>query len=163
MTKYAVILFAFAAVGFAAEKPKVPECFKVNSMIRADEEHYWAAWTNACSYTIDSVYVIVRFADEANKLVGNGVWGLHFITPGASRVTRFSTPARLADYRFVRVGKITTNSEEALHSPILIGDPGPRASREAPLVEKQTAPVSEPASGPRLVPDPGPLAYRLSK
>ena len=87
MTKYAVILFAFAAVGFAAEKPKVPECFKVNSMIRADEEHYWAAWTNACSYTIDSVYVIVRFADEANKLVGNGVWGLHFITPGASRVT----------------------------------------------------------------------------
>ena len=163
MMKYAVVLFAFAAVGLAAEKPKVSECFKVHSLLRADEEHYWAAWSNACSFTIDSVYVIVRFADESNKLVGHGVWGLHFITPGASRVTRFSTPARLADYRYVHVHMITTNSEEALHSPLIIGDPGPKASLEAPAAGRETATlINSPGGLPRLIGDPGPLVYQLS-
>jgi hypothetical protein len=131
------VFLAFATIGFAAERPKIADCFKVNWLLRADEEHYWANWTNRCSYTIDSVYVMVGFADQGNQSIGNGVWGLHFVTPGESRVTRFSTPARVPDFHSVHVRKITANSEEALRpSPGSAerafapdrptGDPGPQ-------------------------------------
>lgn len=108
-------LFLAVSALLSAEKPEVSECFKVNSLIRMDVEHYWANWTNACSYTIDAVYVIVGFEDHARNSVGKGVWGLHYVTPGDHRVVRFSTPASVSDYSYVRVRKITTNSEEALH------------------------------------------------
>ncbi len=68
-------LFLAVSALLSAEKPGVSECFKVNSLIRMDVEHYWANWTNACSYTIDAVYVIVGFEDNARNPVGKGVWG----------------------------------------------------------------------------------------
>jgi hypothetical protein len=112
--RFVPIVLAFAAVAGAADnRPAISECFKVRSMIRADQEHYWAAWTNTCSYTIDTVYVMVSFADRSNNTVGDGVWGLHFITPGASRVTRFSTPLKVSDFHSVTLRKITTDLWEA--------------------------------------------------
>jgi tetratricopeptide (TPR) repeat protein len=103
---------AFGAGG----APEVPECFKVHSLIRMDEEHYWANWTNACPYTIDSVYVMVKFWSESGGTLGDGVWGLHFVTPGTHQVTRFTSPLSLPDFHSVHVAKITTDSAEALHA-----------------------------------------------
>lgn len=94
--------------------PKISDCFKVHSLLKMDDEHYWANWTNACPYTIDSVYVMVKFADRFMKPLGNGVWGLHFIAPGAHRVIRFSAPAAAADFNSINVHKITADFGEAL-------------------------------------------------
>ena len=94
---------------------KVSECFKVNSLIKMDEDHYWANWTNSCPYTIDSVYVMVKFVDKARKTLGNGVWSLHFITPGTHRVIRFTAPLTVPGFESINVHKITTDSDEALH------------------------------------------------
>jgi hypothetical protein len=112
-----VLPFMFLLYGCCAwaQQPSVSECFKVHSLIKMDGDHYWAKWANACPYTIDSVYVLVGFMDKARKIVGNGVWGLHYITPGQGRVTRFSTPPNVSNYEIVNVRKITTDSEEALH------------------------------------------------
>src|ERR1700722_3634712 len=74
-----------------AEKA-IPKCFKVRRLLKTDEAHYWADWTNACPFTIDQVYVMVRFQDGSRKTIGNGVWPMYFILPGAHRVTRFSIP-----------------------------------------------------------------------
>jgi hypothetical protein len=82
-------------------------------MIRADEEHYWTTWTNTCPYTIDSVYVMVGFADRASKEVADGVWSLHFIAPGAHRTMRFSAPGKLSDFASVHQRKITADMNEA--------------------------------------------------
>jgi hypothetical protein len=108
-----LMLSAFA---HAEQKPQIPQCFKVNALIRMDDDHYWANWTNACSYTIDSVYVTVEFVDGDRRSVGNGVWSMHFITPGTHQVTRFSTPAGVSDFRTVKVRKVTTSLDEALQS-----------------------------------------------
>jgi hypothetical protein len=108
-----LLLFATAATAPAGQK--VSECFKVHSLIKMDNDHYWANWTNGCPYTIDSVYVMVKFVDRARTTLGKGVWSLHFIAPGASRVIRFTTPLSLPPYDSVNVLKITTDSEEALH------------------------------------------------
>ena len=108
------MLLVLGIPALAQEKPKVSECFKVHSLTRMDDEHYWADWTNACPYTIDSVYVMIGFADISRKPLGAGVWGLHFITQGAHRVIRFSTPSRVDGFEFVSVRKITTDAEEAL-------------------------------------------------
>ena len=35
---------------------------------------------------------MVKFVDKARETLGKGVWSLHFIAPGASRVIRFTTP-----------------------------------------------------------------------
>jgi len=102
----------FGAIALA-QQPKVSECFKVHSMIRADADHYWTTWTNACPYTIDSVYVMVRFADRSSKDVADGVWSLHFVAPGAHRTMRFSAPGKLADFASVRPQKITADMSEA--------------------------------------------------
>lgn len=107
---------AFAVLA-CAQHPKVSECFKVQSMIRADEEHYWTTWTNTCPYTIDAVYVKVRFADRASKDVADGVWSLHFIPSGAHRTMRFSAPGTLADFASVRQQKITGDMSEAFGKP----------------------------------------------
>lgn len=108
-------LFLAVSALLSAEKPGVSECFKVNSLIRMDEEHYWANWTNRCSYTIDAVYVMVGFEDNARNPVGKGVWALHYVIPGDHRIIRFTTPASVSGYTSVKVRKITINSEEALH------------------------------------------------
>jgi hypothetical protein len=103
----------------AEEKRQIPQCFKVQSLIRMDDDHYWANWTNACSYTVDSVYVSVEFSDEAKRPLGSGLLSMHFVTPGAHQVTRFSTPSGVSDFRFVKVRRITTSLDEALRERVL--------------------------------------------
>jgi hypothetical protein len=110
--KYLVSGLAFAAFAMA-QHANVSQCFKVNELLRADEEHYWATWTNTCPYTIDAVYVLVKFADRSAKDVADGVWSLHFIAPGAHRTMRFSAPGKLADFASVRPSKITGDIYEA--------------------------------------------------
>lgn len=108
------VVLGLTFVSFAlAQRPQVSQCFKVRELLRADEAHYWATWTNACPYTIDSVYVMVKFADRAAKEVAEGVWSLHFIPPGAHRTTRFSAPGKVADFTSVRQKKITGDIYEA--------------------------------------------------
>ena len=109
-----LILLVLGIPALAAEKPSVADCFKVHSLTRMDDEHYWANWTNACPYTIDSVYVMIGFADKSRKLLGEGVWGLHFVTQGMHRVIRFSTPSKVDGFEFVSVRKITADAAEAL-------------------------------------------------
>jgi hypothetical protein len=103
------------AIVHAEQKPQVPQCFKVNALIRMDDDHYWANWTNACTYTVDSVYVNVEFVDGDRRTLGNGLWSMHFVVPGAHQVTRFSTPPGVSAFRFIRVRKVTTTLDEALH------------------------------------------------
>ncbi len=109
------LLFTLLSVGaFAGEKPAVSQCFKVHSLTRTDGDHYWADWTNSCPYTIDSVYVMIGFWDKFHKRLGDGVWGLHFITQGAHRVTRFSVPSGVNGFEFLDIRKVTTDFTEAL-------------------------------------------------
>lgn len=137
----------FAAINlFGAGSPDVADCFKVHSLIRMDEEHYWANWTNACPYTIDSVYVMVNFQGGSGQALGDGVWALHFVTPGTHQVTRFTSPRALTDFHSVHVAKITTDSVEALH---LVPDPGPQIHRAdvvrtAVVRAVETKPAPEP-------------------
>jgi hypothetical protein len=100
-----------------------------------DDEHYWANWSNACPYTIESVYVMVRFTDSRGVQVNDGVWAMYNVKPGAHRVNRFTAPNTPAFHR-VSVKRITTDSAEAL-TPApremadvpkpdgFVGDPGP--------------------------------------
>jgi hypothetical protein len=121
--KHLVLGLMFAAIPFApcamAQHPNVSQCFKVHELLRADEAHYWATWTNTCPYTIDSVYVMVRFADHSAREVADGVWSLHFITPGAHRTMRFSAPGKLADFASVRQQRITGDMGEAFGKPAM--------------------------------------------
>ncbi len=117
---------------FSYAETKISDCFKVSYMTKMDSEHYWASWVNTCPYTIDSVYVMIEFADRMKRRIGDGVWGLHFILPGAHRVIRFTAPAACSDYQTIRIRKITADSDEALSDPpppprptVGIGDPGP--------------------------------------
>jgi tetratricopeptide (TPR) repeat protein len=128
-------LLLISAGSFAAERPQVPDCFKVHALIKMDEEHYWANWTNACPYVIDSVYVMVKFADKYRNRLGNGVWGLHFVGSGEHRITRFTAPLTKPEFDSVNVDKITTDSAEALHET-----PGPPRPQLAIHVEP--APVA---------------------
>jgi hypothetical protein len=156
--KHLVSGLTFAAVALA-QHPNVSSCFKVQSMIRADEAHYWTTWTNACPYTIDSVYVTVRFADRFAKEVADGVWSLHFISPGAHRTIRLSSPGNLADFASVRQQKITSDIGEAF------GIEMPRSLPAMSSVE-MTAFANDGSSHPRIVPistvvtDAGERAYR---
>ncbi|HTB15091.1 MAG TPA: hypothetical protein VK752_26145 [Bryobacteraceae bacterium] len=110
--KHLVCGLTFAAIALA-QHPKVSDCFKVHELLRADEEHYWATWTNSCPYTIDAVYVTVRFADRSSQDLADGVWSLHFIPPGTHRTMRFSAPGRIADFASVHYKKITADMGEA--------------------------------------------------
>jgi len=127
----------------ASAQPKISECFKVYNLIKMDEDHYWANWANGCPYTIDSVYVMVRFSDHQRSRTGNGVWALHFVVPGTHQVTRFTAPRSMPDFDVIQVRKITTDSLEALLEEPgdrirtvsleaeRTGDPGPRSQLAA--------------------------------
>lgn len=117
MNRLLIGLFLFSGLSFAASRPhvQVPQCFKVRRLLKTDPAHYWADWANTCPYTIDSVYVMVKFLDRAQKHLGDGVWPMYFVRPGAHRVTRFSIPAEAAGFEFIRLTRITTDSVEALH------------------------------------------------
>ena len=113
--KRVLVLVLLAAEALAAgDKPAVAKCFQVHSLTPTDGEHYWADWTNTCPYTIDSVYVMIGFWDKFHKRLGDGVWGLHFITQGAHRVTRFSAPRGVDGFESVDIRKVTTDLVEAL-------------------------------------------------
>jgi hypothetical protein len=131
--KHLVVGLTFAAVALA-QHPKVSDCFKVHELLRADEEHYWATWTNACPYTIDAVYVTVRFADRASRELAEGVWSLHFIPPGTHRTMRFSSPGKLSDFASVHQKRITADMGEAFGR-----DVGPA---KAPMSAMEIAAVS---------------------
>ena len=98
----------------AANDKAIPKCFKVHRLLKTDDAHYWADWTNTCPFTIDQVYVMVRFQDRSRKTLDTGVWPMYFILPGVHRVTRFSIPAGAVGFEFIRVRRITTNTLEAL-------------------------------------------------
>jgi hypothetical protein len=95
-----------------APKASVSQCFKVRRLLKTDATHYWADWSNTCTFTIDAVYVMVGFVDHSHREMGNGVWPMYFVPPGLHRVTRFSAP--VADFETVRVHRITTDSVTAL-------------------------------------------------
>ena len=80
----------------------ISTCFKVRRLLKTDETHYWADWTNTCPFTIDPVYVMVRFLDGPQTL-DDGVWPMYFILPGVHRVTRFSIPVGVEGFEFIRV------------------------------------------------------------
>lgn len=107
-------LYLCSAAAMAASQPSVDQCFKVNRLLKLDSTHYWADWTNTCRYTIDSVYVMVGFLDHSRKELGDGVWPMYFVLPGAHRVTRFSVPVGVSGYETVRVNRITSDSVEGL-------------------------------------------------
>src|ERR1700722_7700342 len=96
-----------------AQHPKVSDCFKVNELLRADEEHYWATWTDACPYTIDSAYVTVRLAAGSAGELAETVLGLHLQQLPPHRTMRFSAPGRIADFASVYQKKITADMGEA--------------------------------------------------
>jgi hypothetical protein len=111
-----IVLFLCCGFASAADRrdPQVPECFKVSRLLKTDDTHYWADWTNTCPFTIDKVYVLVGFLDGSSRKLGNGVWPMYFILPGVHRVTRFSVPVGVSGFEFIRVQSITTDSVEAL-------------------------------------------------
>lgn len=162
--KHLVLGLAFAALPLAqhalAQHPQVSECFKVHSMIRADEEHYWTTWTNACPYTIDSVYVMVKFADRSAKDVADGVWSLHFIAPGAHRTMRFSAPGKIADFASVRQQKITADIYVAFgrEKPALSSVESAAVSAYRDAIGKGAAPRGTTVSA--MITDSGEGAYR---
>jgi hypothetical protein len=149
------VVFLLSAGAAFAQKPKVADCFKVHALIRADEAHYWADWTNSCPYTIDSVYVLVTFHDKSKLHIGDGVWPMYFVTPGAHRVTRFSVPSEVLDFAQVHVRKITVDAVEGLRftppsrpetaqiQPGFVGDPGPSAIiKELPPASRDDKTIS---------------------
>jgi hypothetical protein len=163
--KHLVLGLTFTAIALA-QHPKVSECFKVHELLRADEEHYWATWTNACPYTIDSVYVTVRFADRSAREIADGVWSLHFIPPGAHRTMRFSAPGRIADFASVLQKKITSDMGEAFGIELAAAKPAMSSLEIAAVSAYRGAIAKDTGSVPRAQPvsaiitDSGEAAYQ---
>src|ERR1700735_1352133 len=163
--KFLVFGLTFTAIAFA-QHPKVSDCFKVHELLRADEEHYWATWTNACPYTIDSVYVTVRFADRSSKELADGVWSLHFVPPGTHRTMRFSAPGRIADFASVHQKKITADMGEAFGVEIAAAKPAMSfvemaavaCYRGAAAKDAEPRPPAIPV--PAIITDSGEAAYQ---
>ena len=171
--KHLVLGLTFGAIALA-QHPNVSDCFKVHETIRADEEHYWTTWTNACPYTIDSVYVVVGFSDHASKEIASGVFALHFVAPGAHRTMRFSAPGKISDFASVRQRKITGDMGEAFGRPLQAAKPAMTqmeiaavsAYKEAIVKEgvHVTAPAPALASTvARVISDAGEGAYQVLK
>ena len=146
--KHLVCGLTFAAIALA-QHPSVSECFKVRELLRADEAHYWATWTNTCPYTIDAVYVTVRFVDQSSKELADGVWSLHFVPPGAHRTVRFSAPGKLADFVSVHEKKITADIEEAFGRP---AKPAISSMEHVAVSAFRSAVAKDSGSNPRVLP-----------
>jgi hypothetical protein len=167
--KHLVLGLTFAAIALAQHPglhPKISECFKVHELLRADEEHYWATWTNACPYTIDSVYVTVRFADRSSRELADGVWSLHFIPPGTHRTMRFSAPGRIADFASVHQKKITADMGEAFGIELASAKPAMSSLEMAAVSAYRGAVAKDTGSVPRaktisaIITDSGEAAYQ---
>ena len=160
--KHLVCGLTFAAIALA-QNPRVSECFKVHELLRADAEHYWATWTNTCPYTIDAVYVTVRFADRTSKNLADGVWSLHFVPSGAHRTMRFSAPGKLGDFASVHQKKITADMTEAFGKPALSSIEMAAVSAYRGAVAKETdlrPRVVVPVSTTTIIGDPGEASFR---
>jgi hypothetical protein len=163
--KHLVFGLTFAAIALA-QHPNVSQCFKVHELLRADEEHYWATWTNACPYTIDSVYVTVQFADRSSAQLADGVWSLHFIPPGTHRTMRFSAPGRISDFTSVHQKRITADMSEAFGRDVGVVKPAlssiemaaVSAYRGAVAKDGDSRPLAMPVSA--IITDSGEGAYR---
>ena len=119
------LFVCLAAVLHAGDKPHTEDCFKVHSMLKADrtadvipgdERRYQVIATNACAYTIEAIYVLVRFTDQAQRVLSGGLWTLYAMPAGKTWTKKFSIPLKAAGFENVILGKITTNAEEALHA-----------------------------------------------
>ena len=126
-----------------SNKAAASNCFRVNRLLKSDDVHYWAEWTNACPYTIDAVYVLVRFLDNGRNELANGVWPMYFVRPGVHNVNRFSAP--VGGFSTVALHRITTDFAEALAQD--------RAA--ARRTKKPAASPTMKAGNLQLVPDPG--------
>ncbi len=139
MNRLLLLALLIGGMGFAAD-PKVADCFKVKALLKMDGDHYWADWKNSCPYMIDSVYVAVEFADQRGESVGNGLWGLHMVSPGSARVMRLSSPPTSGIFERISVRKITTDLEAALGiSPEPARAPRQSSSRDRDSVGKTQA------------------------
>jgi hypothetical protein len=163
--KHLVFGLTFAAIALA-QHPKVSECFKVHELLRADEEHYWATWTNACPYTIDAVYVTVRFADRSSRELADGVWSLHFIQPGAHRTMRFTAPGKISDFASVHQKNITADIGEAFGRAMTPAPPVVSSMEMAAVAAFRGAVAKDPDSRDRavqvsaIITDSGEAGYR---
>jgi len=155
--KHLVFGLTFAAIALA-QHPNVSQCFKVHELLRADEEHYWATWTNACPYTIDSVYVTVQFADRSSAQLADGVWSLHFIPPGTHRTMRFSAPGRISDFTSVHQKRITADMGEAFGRDVGVVKPALTSIELAAVAAYRGAVAKDAVS--TIVTDSGEGAYR---
>jgi hypothetical protein len=156
-----LVLGLLCAVIALSQHPKVSDCFKVQELLRADEEHYWATWTNTCPYTVDSVYVTVRFADRSSKELADGVWSLHFIAPGAHRTMRFSAPGKIADFASVHQKNITADMNEAFGRAPAVSSmelAAVSAYREALIKDGSVRPRATQVAA--IIGDPGEGAYQ---
>ena len=124
----------------AAADLRVSQCFKVHRLLKSDEVHYWADWTNACPYTIQAVYITVGFLDGSRRELGKGVWPMYFVRPGAHKVNRFSAP--ISGFKLVSLHRITTDAMAAF--------------AEAPSPAPALAPAARwTPDGLQIVPDTG--------
>jgi hypothetical protein len=89
----------------------------VRDVIPGDEARYQVVAINTCKYTIDAIYVLVGFTDGNYRELSGGLWTLYFMPPGKSWTKKFSIPVKAAGFERVVLRKITTNAEEALHTP----------------------------------------------
>ena len=85
--------------------------------IPGDEARYQVVATNTCRYTIDAIYVLVGFADRNRRVLSGGLWTLYFMPSGKSWTKKFSIPTKAAGFERVFLRKVTTNADEALHTP----------------------------------------------
>lgn len=104
---------ASAARPASSERPPIERCFQIHWLLKVDDAHYWADWINTCPYTIDAVYVMVGFLDHDKNHMGNGVWPMYFVLPGAHQVTRFSAPAEVSGFETMTVHRVTIDTAEA--------------------------------------------------
>ena len=137
----------------AANKgPAISQCFKVHWLLKTDDTHYWADWVSECPYEIEAVYVMVGFSDPKHNELGNGVWPMYFVRPGAHQVTRFSVPVGVDGFEAIVVHHITTDSTEAFSQDKESVEAVQRASSAQATAPKVSATS---ASAPRGLGDSG--------
>jgi hypothetical protein len=106
-----VLLLLLASTLFGADR--VESCFKVHDLLRSDDDHYWSLWSNTCKAEIEVVYVAVEFFDKTEK-IGNGLWEIRW-PKGFHRLNKWSTSMTIPVGTVIKIRKITTKLEEALH------------------------------------------------
>ena len=86
------------------------DCFTIQDLRRADDEHYWSRWS-ASRCQDRAVYVMVEFS-HLGVSMGHGVWVVY--NPAGEHVNRWTSRVSLPEGATVTVRKVTRDSEEAL-------------------------------------------------